>query len=160
MTDPNWSGPGDEISGVVIAVNGNAITIRTDDGKEITLGGKMDPNQALIDARNAIGDFRNAISVPEMERAATKLADTFEALDKWLIKGGIMPADWLPAKFGPARGPDWREEEDADLLRQLHREYPWTAFVPDEEWLKKIEEVRAHPERGLPRPERRKEGKE
>lgn len=98
MTDPNWSGPGDEISGVVIAVDGNAITIRTDDGKEITLGGKMDPNQALIDARNAIGDFRNAISVPEMERAATKLADTFEALDKWLIKGGILPADWLPAK--------------------------------------------------------------
>lgn len=41
MTEPNWafSKPGDYIAGTVIAVNGNVISIRTDDGKGITLGG-------------------------------------------------------------------------------------------------------------------------
>lgn len=31
---------GDYISGIVIAVHGNAITIQTDDGKQVTLGVK------------------------------------------------------------------------------------------------------------------------
>lgn len=64
----------------------------------------MDPNWTLIEARNAVGDFRNALSMMEIERAASILADSFETLDEWLIKGGTLPADWLPAKFGAARG--------------------------------------------------------
>jgi hypothetical protein len=56
-----------------------------------------DPNWMLIEARDAVGDFRNAVSVSEVERSANKLADMFDALDDWLCKGGILPADWLVA---------------------------------------------------------------
>jgi hypothetical protein len=58
----------------------------------------MDPNWTLTELRNAIGDYRNAISMSEVERAAHILADNLEAMDNWLTKGGFLPADWLPAR--------------------------------------------------------------
>lgn len=57
-----------------------------------------DPNWTLLELRNAVGDFRNAITIAEIERAASILANTFEAMDEWLCKGGFLPADWLPAR--------------------------------------------------------------
>lgn len=101
----SWNESG-EIAGEVIAINSNAITVETDDGEEVTINlrrKKMtDPNWTLIEARNATGDFRNAVTVSEVESAGNKLADTFEALDEWLCKGGFLPADWLPAKEAKA----------------------------------------------------------
>lgn len=96
-----WNEPGDFIAGKLIAIDGSEITIQTDDGKEVTLKWRKkmtDPNWMLIEARNAIGDYRNAVSVSEVERSANRLADTFEALDEWFCKGGFLPADWLPAR--------------------------------------------------------------
>lgn len=126
----------------------------------------MDPNQTLREVRNAIGDFRNAVTMEDAERAATRLADSFEALDESLIKGGVLPADWLPAKyrnttFAREFFAEEKMSEEVDavaekgaaaFLRKLHEEYPWTAFVPDEEWLAKIEEAMTHPVSTLPRP--------
>ena len=32
-------------------------------------------------------------------------------------------------------------EAEKNLLRELHEMYPWTTFVPDEEWLAKIKKA-------------------
>lgn len=126
----SWDESG-EIAGEVIAVNDNEITVQTDDGDEVTLNlrrNKMsDPNWMLIEARNAVGDFRNAMSVSEVERSANKLADTFEALDEWLLKGGFLPADWLvainppPASVGCTCGQDFATAiEFVEHVRKAH----------------------------------------
>lgn len=57
----------------------------------------MDPNQALIDARTAVGSFRlgtqNESNDEEIE-AALQLIESFDALDEWLTKGGFLPTAW------------------------------------------------------------------
>lgn len=128
-----------------------------------------DPNWTLIEARNAVGDYRNAVTVSEVERAAQKLADHFEALDEWLTKGGFLPADWLPAidrnkprTLGnlaaglPLRvqgeEPEALDDENLRTWREAQEIVEGEADI-----LRKIDEARTHPERRLPRPKREKE---
>jgi hypothetical protein len=73
----------------------------------------MDPDQALDDARKALSAFlaaenRNVQDDPHatlarMIVAARELADSFEALDGWLAKGGFLPRAWAHAPRAPKR---------------------------------------------------------
>jgi len=56
----------------------------------------MDPNTALQNAREALARREAAYSDRSTEEnsAADDLAESFEALDAWLSKGGFLPAEW------------------------------------------------------------------
>lgn len=67
----------------------------------------MDPDKALSNAREALAIYRKAedelCGDYDAAAAAEVLADSFEALDGWLSKGGFKPAAWkatgdLPTK--------------------------------------------------------------
>jgi hypothetical protein len=69
----------------------------------------MDPNQALIDAREATKVLFAEPADPDhgytdkeqdaREDAAWQLREAFDALDGWLCKGGFLPDAWT--KGGP-----------------------------------------------------------
>lgn len=52
----------------------------------------MDPNETLRLIRATIAEMRDG-ELPSMH-AADVLAELFEALDGWLIKGGFLPREW------------------------------------------------------------------
>ena len=60
----------------------------------------MDPNQALTDMRQALCDLRTLQQKTVLDQpfafadAADELANAFEALDRWLSRGGFLPRDW------------------------------------------------------------------
>lgn len=116
------------------------------------------PNWVLAEARSAVDDFRNATSVSEVERAASKLADNFDALDDWLLKGGFLPADWLLAIRVPqedAAGPinahivisevgyqqlvdEMTEEEEAAEVNEGEADLLHKIFTEDANLLKRL----------------------
>jgi len=51
----------------------------------------MDPDQALQNIRNALAALR---ADANDYAAAEQLADSTEALDEWLTRGGHLPAAW------------------------------------------------------------------
>lgn len=53
----------------------------------------MDPNKALEDIRDIIGQMDDATS-GMMEGLGDALANAFEALDDWLSMGGFPPEQW------------------------------------------------------------------
>lgn len=63
----------------------------------------MDPNEALKNAREALIAFHAEEDSTLIEEAAGRLADAFEALDEWLMKGGFMPEAWERAHEERAR---------------------------------------------------------
>ena len=57
----------------------------------------MDPNEALKNARTALAIIRSDRDGTVTEEAQENLADAFEALDEWLMKGGFLPEWWAKA---------------------------------------------------------------
>jgi hypothetical protein len=56
----------------------------------------MDPNQALLNARDAARDLRSHIDRGNASPAdlVEELVEAFEALDGWISGGGFLPSDW------------------------------------------------------------------
>ena len=56
----------------------------------------MDPNAALETARRLAAQIMDGQPADEDELAdvAGKLAETFQALDTWLLRGGFRPDAW------------------------------------------------------------------
>ena len=54
----------------------------------------MDPNACLKELRELGKHFEN---VPSLEDAY-RMAELFDALDKWISKGGFLPKAWSRAK--------------------------------------------------------------
>lgn len=57
----------------------------------------MDPDQVLLDLRNALYRLRQAEeqeSSSDQLYAGHDLADGFEAMDEWMSKGGFLPFGW------------------------------------------------------------------
>jgi hypothetical protein len=81
----------------------------------------MDPNEALIKAREALK--RYCVSGDEAE--ASDLADAFEALDTWLSKGGFLPDAWKPSSGSISKRADELQREQPSLSR---RDAVWQAF--------------------------------
>lgn len=63
----------------------------------------MDVNAVLARARQAVRDMASAPNPGALAEASRDLADSFEAVDEWLSKGGFLPADW-EAHRRPATG--------------------------------------------------------
>jgi hypothetical protein len=62
----------------------------------------MDPNAALDTIREAATNLRAQLdsddpSSSAIEQEAGWLAEHFEALDGWLLKGGFLPDEWKAA---------------------------------------------------------------
>jgi len=57
----------------------------------------MDPNETLKKAREAVNKV-NAVGIsgPGGYWAFCDFLTAFEKLDKWLLKGGVLPEDWKP----------------------------------------------------------------
>lgn len=54
----------------------------------------MDPNTALHDLREMIRDAEHPDQYTDREVAIEQLAASFEALDNWLSRGGLLPQEW------------------------------------------------------------------
>jgi hypothetical protein len=65
----------------------------------------MDPDAALEKLRELVTEINEnreqAIADPEW--LLIEFAESFEALDNWLVSGGFLPADWK--KMGEIRAP-------------------------------------------------------
>lgn len=58
----------------------------------------MDPDTTLITARKALAEYHDALDTEntyEAQEHAERLAEAFEALDKWMTKGGLLPDAWV-----------------------------------------------------------------
>lgn len=65
----------------------------------------MDPNAALVNAREAVGEMKTLLDIEEWDGTAegdeqvqnlvTQIVESFTALDEWLRSGGFAPRDWL-----------------------------------------------------------------
>ena len=57
----------------------------------------MDPNAALENAREAARGVIEAIdngNIQALDVSASNLAEAFQALDTWLLRGGFKPDAW------------------------------------------------------------------
>ena len=55
----------------------------------------MDPNAALETARRLAGEITGGgLDAADLADLAEELAETFQALDEWLARGGFKPAAW------------------------------------------------------------------
>ena len=55
----------------------------------------MDPNEALGKARRLAAQIMNgAQPAEELADLAEELAEAFQALDTWLLRGGFKPEAW------------------------------------------------------------------
>lgn len=55
----------------------------------------MDPNATLADIRALIGIQKDG----ELESyQVDRLCDLVDALDEWIIKGGLLPKTWQPSR--------------------------------------------------------------
>jgi hypothetical protein len=84
----------------------------------------MDPNAGLAHAREAAS---NVLDDMDHERQTNpddvqRLAESFQALDGWLSKGGFLPTDWTPEAPGVAF--DGPLIQEARGLRSEHGENP------------------------------------
>lgn len=52
----------------------------------------MDPNVALANARKAAADV---LGDTQSTAEAVELAESFQALDEWISKGGFFPSKWM-----------------------------------------------------------------
>ena len=58
----------------------------------------MDPDAALEEARQAADDYQDAESYGAGEEAASRLIESFRALDVWLTNGGFLPEAWAGSR--------------------------------------------------------------
>jgi hypothetical protein len=81
----------------------------------------MDPNEALRLIRLCIKQMRAEDKTPIRESAelfnfvqhARDLAETFEGLDEWLSRDGVLPTDWLPEEDkGTTSNKELKEKTD------------------------------------------------
>ena len=63
----------------------------------------MDPNETLAKLRDVAAHVNGPVFRPaeELEDAAYDMAEFFQALDRWLSKGGFLPGDWNVAHPAP-----------------------------------------------------------
>jgi hypothetical protein len=52
----------------------------------------MDPNVALANARKAAEDV---LGDTQSTAKSVELAESFQALDEWISKGGFFPSKWM-----------------------------------------------------------------
>lgn len=73
----------------------------------------MDPNANIREQLELVGRLRALTNddIPiegraeAIARAAARLADLVEALDRWLLTGGFLPARWMPLADAIGRVP-------------------------------------------------------
>jgi len=54
----------------------------------------MDPNRALEDAREAVRHWLHVKGGDQDLEMFDQLVSSFEALDRWISRGGFLPRDW------------------------------------------------------------------
>lgn len=59
----------------------------------------MDVNETLARLRAAVSQTRLASNSEEAAWLGEQLAESFEALDAWLSKGGFLPTDWAAPRI-------------------------------------------------------------
>ena len=60
----------------------------------------MDPDVALTELRNLVGQYRTISGTGDLVGEAIiadQLAETFDNLDTWITGGGFLPAAWTHA---------------------------------------------------------------
>lgn len=99
----------------------------------------MDPNAALIEARKLVTELRawqdggeDPDEPGEYYRIASELAEAFDGLDGWIIKGGFLPKGWEGPLTMAVAG-NWTDNERA--ARRL--ETVFSRVVMDDEELDK-----------------------
>lgn len=59
----------------------------------------MDPNETLTKLRDLIGEiFETNEADDDCTDMAVEMAELFDALDGWIIKGGFLPDAWSKVK--------------------------------------------------------------
>jgi hypothetical protein len=53
----------------------------------------MDPNELLRRLRELAGDV-DGYAVGDLDGVAREMADLFQDLDAWILRGGFLPKDW------------------------------------------------------------------
>lgn len=97
----------------------------------------MDPDQALRDIRAALTDVRQAAASGDRDaerEAALRVAESTEALDEWLSRGGFAPSEWhdpLHDQTLTALHANANAEEDAVLAELATRAGIWWALPPN-----------------------------
>lgn len=54
----------------------------------------MDPDEALVALRDCAQDLTNGTDEYSYAETVNTMVEQFEALDDWLTRGGLLPADW------------------------------------------------------------------
>lgn len=57
----------------------------------------MDPDEALRQLREEAARILEAADNEE-EADATRMAELFQGLDEWVVRGGFLPKDWKSKK--------------------------------------------------------------
>ena len=68
----------------------------------------MDPTETLNELRVLVGRVDDGDI-----RSIEGMVDRFNALDKWLCRGGFLPIDWRPIPYVPDEGPDGGPDQGA-----------------------------------------------
>jgi hypothetical protein len=77
----------------------------------------MDPNKALTTIREVIAgilDGSGACEVHELD----EMAESFQALDEWITKGGFLPEAWcvIPGSLDIENALDWLERHTREFI--------------------------------------------
>jgi hypothetical protein len=85
----------------------------------------MDPTTALANLRKALRTLRGDLSDSAFVDAVDDAADSFDALDGWLSRGGFLPEPWAanrPVPFTTGRmyavAPTYERQIDEHTTRQ------------------------------------------